>query len=82
MKYKVELRIRNQAGEAINCPTDGRRHRVLVHAWASGMEAAKTLAAFRRTTVCVRILDHRDEIAVTGRVEPPNDSPPMPRSPR
>ena len=71
MGYRVELRITDEIGNETRCPTDGRRHKTLVHAWSAGMQAARGEAVRHGANVQVRILDDLDAVTVTGSVDAP-----------
>ena len=71
MGYRVELRITDEIGNEARCPTDGRRHKTLVHAWSAGMQAARVEAVRHGANVQVRILDDLDAVTVTGSVDAP-----------
>lgn len=74
LKYRIELRERDKAGALIVSPMDAERHPTLVRAWSAGVEAARSLSAARGIPVCLRVLDHADQLAVAGNVHPPADA--------
>ena len=70
MKYRVELREKDQCGDLIAHPSANTRHPTLYRAWTAALEEAQSCATALGTLVCIRIFDQVEQLAVTGRAAP------------
>lgn len=70
MKYRVELREKDQCGDLIPSPAADTRHPTLYRAWTAAMAEAERCATALRMLVCIRVFDQFDQLAVTGRAMP------------
>ena len=70
MKYRIELREKDQCGDLIPSPAASTRHLTLYRAWTAAMADAQSCSKSLGLSVCIRVFDQFDQLAVTGRVAP------------